>query len=58
MKQYVMGLDNGGTMTKAALFDLKGNQISAFSDSTPVETPNPVIRSGIWTCCGRATFFV
>ena len=39
MKQYVMGLDNGGTMTKAALFDLEGNQISAFSAGTPIETP-------------------
>lgn len=39
MKQYVMGLDNGGTMTKAALFDLEGNQISAFAAGTPIETP-------------------
>lgn len=39
MGQYVMGLDNGGTTTKAAVFDLAGNQIAAYSINTPVETP-------------------
>ncbi|MEY8355449.1 FGGY-family carbohydrate kinase [Lachnospiraceae bacterium 54-53] len=42
MGQYVMGLDNGGTATKAAVFDLQGNQLAAFSANTPAETP----RSG------------
>ena len=28
MGQYVIGLDNGGTSTKAAIFDLQGKEIA------------------------------
>ena len=28
---YLMGIDNGGTMTKAALFDVEGREIAAVS---------------------------
>ncbi len=41
MKKYVMGLDNGGTTTKAALFDIKGKEIQSASRHTPVITPKP-----------------
>ncbi len=41
MQEYVIGLDNGGTMSKAALFDLNGNQIKVASRQTPVITPQP-----------------
>lgn len=39
MKQYVIGMDNGGTSSKAAVFDLKGTQLSSASRSTPMITP-------------------
>ena len=41
MGQYVLGLDNGGTMTKAALFDLEGREICVASRKTPVFSPKP-----------------
>lgn len=37
--RYFLGIDNGGTMTKAALFDLKGRELASASESTPVATP-------------------
>ena len=39
MAQYVAGFDNGGTMIKAAIFDLAGNEIAVRSVHTPVLTP-------------------
>lgn len=39
MKQYLLGIDNGGTYSKAALFDLEGNQICKKSIQIPVHTP-------------------
>ena len=41
MKQYAIGLDNGGTMTKAALFDLSGNELCVAARKTPVFSPKP-----------------
>ncbi len=41
MGKYVIGLDNGGTVIKAALFDLSGSQIAVASRQTPVITPKP-----------------
>ena len=41
MKKYAIGLDNGGTMTKAALFDLEGRELCASSRKTPVFAPKP-----------------
>lgn len=41
MKKYVMGLDNGGTITKAAIFDLDGNEIARYGLHTKVITPKP-----------------
>ena len=41
MKQYAIGLDNGGTVTKAALFDLKGREICVASQKTQVLSPKP-----------------
>ncbi len=41
MKQYAIGLDNGGTVTKAALFDLKGHEICVFSRKTQVLSARP-----------------
>lgn len=39
--RYLMGIDNGGTFSKAALFDENGNQISVASVSAQVLTPKP-----------------
>ncbi len=39
MKQYLLGIDNGGTYSKAALFDLEGNQVCKKSIQIPVHTP-------------------
>ncbi len=39
--RYYMGVDNGGTTTKAALYDINGNEIGAYSVSTAVLAPNP-----------------
>lgn len=37
--QYWLGIDNGGTMTKAALFTADGAEVASASRETPVETP-------------------
>lgn len=34
-----MGIDNGGTMTKAAIFDIHGNEVSVASQNTPLIIP-------------------
>lgn len=41
MKQYAIGLDNGGTVTKAALFDMTGREICTASRKTQVLSPRP-----------------
>lgn len=44
MAGYLVGLDNGGTKTKCAVFDLEGREAGVGSASLPLETP----REG-WT---------
>ena len=39
MERYVIGLDYGGTSTKAAIFDLTGKEIATAGRSTKVITP-------------------
>ena len=39
--KYLMGIDNGGTFSKAALFDEDGKQISVASVPTVTITPKP-----------------
>lgn len=51
--KYLMGIDNGGTFSKAALFDEDGKQISVASVPTVTITPKPVIQKGIWMNSGR-----
>ncbi|MHB8128401.1 MAG: FGGY-family carbohydrate kinase [Mobilitalea sp.] len=41
MSKYLLGIDNGGTFSKAALFDENGNQISVTSIPTVTITPKP-----------------
>ncbi len=39
MTKYLLGIDNGGTMTKAAIFDMQGNEIAVSSVKTPIIVP-------------------
>lgn len=39
MGSYVIGVDNGGTSTKAAIFDLQGKEIATAGKQTKVITP-------------------
>ena len=39
--KYYIGLDNGGTTTKAAIFDINGNECSVKSVPTAMITPGP-----------------
>ena len=39
--KYFLGLDNGGTTTKAALYDAKGSEIGVASRDTRMLTPKP-----------------
>lgn len=41
MDKYLLGIDNGGTFSKAAIFDINGNQIALASKQTDVITPMP-----------------
>ena len=41
MAQYLIGLDNGGTMSKAALYDLSGKEIAVCSRKTALLQPEP-----------------
>ena len=40
-KKYLLGIDNGGTVSKAALFDFSGRQILKNSVQIPMLTPAP-----------------
>jgi len=39
MAKYLLGIDNGGTVAKAALFDLNGKEIAVASNKTPTLSP-------------------
>jgi len=41
MEKYVIGLDNGGTVIKAAVFDTLGHEIAVASRQTALITPRP-----------------
>lgn len=41
MNQYLMGIDNGGSDIKCAVFDLAGRQISAATTQVPLDIPYP-----------------
>ncbi len=41
MKNYMLGIDNGGTMIKASLFDEKGKEIAQSSRKTELIVPYP-----------------
>ncbi|MEG2350714.1 MAG: FGGY family carbohydrate kinase, partial [Hungatella sp.] len=39
--KYFLGLDNGGTTTKAALYDRLGNEFGVSAAETKMLTPHP-----------------
>ena len=41
MGKYLLGIDNGSTLSKAALFDLKGQEIAVASCAADTEYPHP-----------------
>lgn len=41
MEKYLLGIDNGGTMTKAALYDLQGNTVAVSIKKTSMLMPKP-----------------
>ncbi len=41
MSKYLLGIDNGSTVSKAALFDLKGKEIAVASCAADTEYPHP-----------------
>jgi len=41
MGEYLLGIDNGGTVTKAALFDLEGNEVAVAARQTEMLIPRP-----------------
>ena len=44
MDRYLLGIDYGGTVTKAAVFDSRGGQISVYSEKTEVVFPGDGAR--------------
>lgn len=38
-KRYLMGIDNGGTNTKCAIFDLEGYEVAAADVAIPMDMP-------------------
>ncbi len=41
MAKYLMGVDNGATVSKAALFTLEGKEVGVASEKTEMLTPKP-----------------
>ena len=41
MAEYVLGVDNGGTSSKAVVFDLCGREIAQAKENTRLLTPRP-----------------
>ena len=41
MNKYLSGIDNGGTVTKAAIYDLEGKEIGVFGSISEANTPKP-----------------
>lgn len=58
MSEHLLGIDAGGTVTKAVLFDTGGREVAAGSVSRPASTPRPrwVERDmdDLWDACSEA----
>jgi L-xylulokinase len=40
MKQYLLGIDNGGSVIKSAVYDLKGGELAVESRRVPLIEPH------------------
>ena len=47
MERYFVGIDNGGTNIKAAVFSSSGQQMSAASEQLPLQWCGKAITNGI-----------
>ena len=58
MTKYLMGIDNGGTVAKAALFTLDGREIAVASSKTETLSPQPgwaeLDMDGLWQAAAAA----
>lgn len=52
---YFLGLDNGGTVTKAAVFNEYGREIAVASTDTAMLVPQPGFTERNMEKCGRPT---
>ncbi len=41
MSKYLMGIDNGSTVVKAAVFDLEGNELGVCGQAAEINSPHP-----------------
>ena len=39
--QYILGIDNGGSDIKCALFDIEGKEIASAATHVMIDTPEP-----------------
>ena len=42
MKQYLMGIDNGGSEIKCAIFGMDGEEIAVAGRRLPISVPAPI----------------
>lgn len=58
MAQYLLGIDNGGTVAKAAVFDLEGNELAVASRKIEMISPQPgwaeLDMDGLWQATADA----
>lgn len=58
MGKYLLGLDNGNTVSKAAIFNLKGEELQVASRKVETEYPRPGWTernvSALWRCMAEA----
>ena len=48
---YYLGLDNGGSLSKAALFDQNGKEIAVSSEAVPLISPTERDMNELWESC-------
>jgi L-xylulokinase len=57
MSSYLLGLDNGNTLTKAALFDLQGRELAAAGVGVETLSPQPGYAErdmdGLWSAAAK-----
>jgi sugar (pentulose or hexulose) kinase len=58
VRQFIMGLDAGTSVVKAAVFDLEGNELSRSARTVPIHNPQPHLAeedmNQVWTAATEA----